>query len=141
LWANSGLRRPSDTFGALALLKKIDPQPDVAIPDDQLPALVTFDGPPSLASVQPLDVRHLDQVFGPSVKFQSASVQITNDPVTRDVGNVLPFAMNRPGKFVCVFAGDGSNRGSTTIQLGSGTETEHVNQALGTCPTEDMFHR
>jgi hypothetical protein len=61
-----------------------------------LPVLVTFSGPPSLASVKVVDAAHLDEAFGPGVRIASASVERTGDGVTRGVAAALPF-LRAPG--------------------------------------------
>jgi hypothetical protein len=57
----------------------------------RLPTLVTFkniDDPSSVVGVDPED---LTAAFGPGVQLRRASVQLTTDPVTTGIGQVLPW--------------------------------------------------
>ena len=70
----------------------------------QLPVLVTFRGPPSLAGVEVVDAAHLDAAFGPGVTLQSATAEPTSDAVTRGVAAQLPFLNTPAGTQDCILA-------------------------------------
>jgi hypothetical protein len=98
---------------------------------DQLPILVTFDGPPSLANVKVVDAAHLDAVFGVGVRLESAVVQPTNEGVSRGVAAALPFVAHPPsGLQSCILA-------DPPAHLSPGEQVK--NPDLGDCVTASLF--
>jgi hypothetical protein len=57
-----------------------------------LPPMVHFGDTRDPTSVERVDPEHLDEAFGPGVRFVKATVAITNDPVTEGIEKWLPWA-------------------------------------------------
>jgi hypothetical protein len=113
---------------------KVPPGPDgrASLGPGQLPILITFAGPLSLASVRVVDATHLDEAFGAGVRFESASVEATTAGVTRGVTAVLPVAAAQPaGLQSCILAA------SPPAHLGPGEQAK--NPDLGDCVTTSLF--
>jgi len=66
----------------------------VDVRPEQLPMLVRFRDVNDPKSVEIVDADHLDQSFGPGVKIKAVRAEITNEPVTTDLGNRLPWLRN-----------------------------------------------
>ena len=56
-----------------------------------LPDLVTFADPADPNSVMVVDAGHLDATLGPGVAWQSITIQIVDEPVTRGLSEKLPW--------------------------------------------------
>jgi hypothetical protein len=67
------------------------------LPPEKLPALVTFLDSQNPATVTTVDARDLSSVFGPGVALQSATIEITNEPITTGITNRLPWLVGRRG--------------------------------------------
>ena len=70
-------------------LNRLKPKSELSLKD--VPVLVRFynpDDPRSVALVNPLD---LAASFGPGVTFKGASVEITDDPITKGIETRLPW--------------------------------------------------
>jgi hypothetical protein len=112
---------------------KAAPGPDgrASFSASQLPVLLTFDGPPSLATVRVVDAAHLDAAFGPGVLVRSVVVQQTADSVTRGVAAALPFlATPDPQMQECILADPPPN-------LPPGAKLK--NPDLGDCVWNSLF--
>jgi hypothetical protein len=73
------------------------PSAPAPVPDDRLPAFVTFGGAPGLTDIQVVDVRNLDKVFGAGVALQSVTIEATGDAVSRDFEGLFPVPIPPPG--------------------------------------------
>ena len=56
-----------------------------------LPTTVTFGNVADPKSVALVDPRNLSATFGPGYELKSATIQITDEPVTRGIEKVLPW--------------------------------------------------
>lgn len=84
----------------------------VELQPSELPALVTFKDigdPQTIVHVRPDD---LASAFGPGVRFVSATIELTDDPVTRRIDKVLPWLSAANG-------GLGGRFASTDFKSGS----------------------
>lgn len=81
-----GLKRNRDGLANMSLVRGKE-----FVPVEALPLLITFDDnntPDSIRAVGPDEFAH---VFGPGIGLQSASIEITNDPVDRTIQAKLPW--------------------------------------------------
>jgi hypothetical protein len=83
--ASSG-DRFADYLDALNRLK-----PKAGLPLEDLPVLARFGDPKIPTSAVLVDPRDLAASFGPGVTFKSATVEITDDPITKGIETRLPW--------------------------------------------------
>ena len=70
-------------------LKRVKPKADISFED--VPVLVRFSDPNDPASISLVDPSSLADAFGPGVRLNSATVEITSDPITHSIGARLPW--------------------------------------------------
>lgn len=58
---------------------------------DQLPMLVTFANLHDPSTARVVQPNEFEQVFGSGVHFHRASIEMTNDPITRGIESNLPW--------------------------------------------------
>jgi hypothetical protein len=56
-----------------------------------LPLLVRFEDLSDPKSVEAVDPAHMDQIYGPGARMVSATVAVTDDPVSTGIEKVLPW--------------------------------------------------
>jgi hypothetical protein len=79
-------------------LKRVKPKADISLKD--VPVLVRFSDPSNPASMSLVDPFNLADAFGPGVRLQSATVEISSDPITRSIDARLPWLkLSRQPKF------------------------------------------
>ena len=66
-------------------------QPKADLPLMYLPMLVRFRDISDPKSVEEVDPDHVDASFGPGAQIVSASIAVTDDPVTRGIEKLLPW--------------------------------------------------
>jgi hypothetical protein len=80
----------TDEYAAyLDELIRLRPKGD--LPANSMPVLVRFRDPTNSSSVELVDPLDLAASLGPGVKFKSASVEITDDPITKGIDAKLPW--------------------------------------------------
>ena len=62
---------------------------------EKLPSLVTFRDISDPKTVVRLDPRDLESAFGPGVKLKSATIEITEEPITTGITTRLPWLVGR----------------------------------------------
>ncbi|MGY3489072.1 hypothetical protein ACVW1C_006955 [Bradyrhizobium sp. USDA 4011] len=70
-------------------VKRLKPKADISL--KQLPVLVGFSDPNNPTSMSLVDPSNLAGAFGPGVKLKTATVEITDDPVTHSIEGHLPW--------------------------------------------------
>ena len=65
-------------------------------PED-LPTLVTFRDPAVPTTVEQVDPNNLAATFGPGARLRRATIEITDEPVTRGISKVLPWVDHLSG--------------------------------------------
>jgi hypothetical protein len=79
-------------------VKRLKPKADV--PLKELPVLVRFSDPNNPTSISLVDPSNLAGAFGPGVKLGTATVEVTDDPMTHSIEGHLPWLkQNRLPKF------------------------------------------
>lgn len=82
----------------------------VLLTPDQMPTLVTFKDRNDFQTVERVDPTDLVSAFGPGVTLQSATVEVTDAPVTTGLTSILPIISNAPEsglcRNVCLFKND-----------------------------------
>jgi hypothetical protein len=64
---------------------------------EKLPSLVTFRDASDPRTVVKVDPTNLESAFGPGVKLTSATIEITDDPITNGITKRLPWLVGRRG--------------------------------------------
>ena len=70
------------------------------IPKDDWPTFVRFNNIAKAQSAQIVYPSDLARVYGPGSSFESASVEITNEPITKRINQVLPWLAHSKGPFI-----------------------------------------
>jgi hypothetical protein len=61
------------------------------LPDNLLPTLVTFSDPNNPRTAEVIKPNEFETVFGPGYRFIGARIEMTRDPVTRNIEKILPW--------------------------------------------------
>lgn len=65
---------------------------------DDMPDMVTFDDPKDPNTGRPVNPRNPAEALGPGVSLRSVTIQITNESITKEVDEQLPWVRNWGGR-------------------------------------------
>jgi len=83
----------SELKGQLALLSSLRGSRELTGKD--LPTLVTFSNPNDSTTSRIIRADHIELVFGSNVRWRGIVIEMTTDPVTRDLEARLPFLVSQ----------------------------------------------
>jgi hypothetical protein len=79
-------------------IKRLKPKADIAL--KELPVIVRFGDPKNPTSISLVDPSDLASAFGPGVQLKTATVEVTDDPMTHSIEGHLPWLkQNRLPKY------------------------------------------
>ena len=89
------------------------------VPPEHLWTFIALRDKNDPTSMKAVDIKDLSATFGQNVSFSDAKIEMTNDPVTDDIGRELPWlAQVRPGSTIGP-KGEGINLGFQTYEFRS----------------------
>ena len=107
---------------AMRKLDSIRPRPKTNMPFEKLPMLVRFRDINDPETVELVDPNDLEKSFGNGVKLVSATMEITDEPVTKGVEKWLPWLWEYRNKLFdgnTIMTGDAKNRLANNLGAGA----------------------
>jgi hypothetical protein len=127
-----GLPDPPENFQSVRQIAEASGTGRIELAEDELPILVTFQGPPKLENVRVVDAHDLAAEFGSGVVLNKVTMTLTSDPITRGVDKRLPFLKGGPRGGTCAVQ---SQFGADQISPAK----QNINEKLGNCAWPMLF--